>query len=128
MSSGKVVQSRAGTTQLRADGMLQVDCFAGAEIDINDAKELIAAQATLAAGTKRALLVNLGAIQSIDRTARTYLGGEEAAQNVKATALVISSRVGQVIGNFMTGLNKTLYPTRIFTAEADAIAWLQQYL
>jgi hypothetical protein len=44
-----------------------------------------------------------------------------------ATALIISSPLSRAIGNFFLGLNRTSMPTRLFTSEADALAWLSEY-
>ncbi|MGK5088175.1 STAS/SEC14 domain-containing protein [Bdellovibrionota bacterium FG-2] len=128
MSESKVIELRISTTFLRKDGILQVDVSPNAEMNLSDAVESINAQAVLAAGIKRPLLVRMGSMKSMSRDARSYLGGPEAAKNVYATALVIGSPIGRVIGNFFLGLNKTIYPTRLFTSEEDAISWLKELL
>ncbi|HAR42075.1 MAG TPA: hypothetical protein DCS07_05505 [Bdellovibrionales bacterium] len=63
MSEFKIIETRTGKSFLCQDGILQVDIFPGAEC-----------------------LVQLGAIKSMDRDTRVYLGGENAAMNVGATA------------------------------------------
>jgi len=73
-------------------------------------------------------LVDLRNINSINRPARLYLGETEAAENVNATALYINSPVAKIIGNFMIGLNKTLYPTSLFVSEEKALEWLKTFL
>ena len=120
--------ARTSSTQLREDGILQVDAYPDAEIKLADAIELINHQAALAAGDNRPLLVNFGKIKSIDRNARAYFGGRQAEKNVTASALVITSHIGRVIGNFMLGLNKPPYPVRLFTNEDEALTWLKEFL
>ena len=123
-----IIETRVARTFLRQDAILQVDTFPSSEFKLSDAVECIKAQAVLANGIRRPLLVNLGKIKSIDRESRAYLGGVEAEKNVNSTALITSSPVGRIIGNFMMGLNKTLYPTRLFTEEQEALEWLRGFL
>jgi hypothetical protein len=127
-SSEKVITTRTLRVFLREDGILQAETLPNTSMALADAVEAIKAQAIVARGTKRPLLVNLQSIKSIDRDARVYLGGAEAAKVVNSTALLINSPLGRVIGNFMIGLNKTLYPTRLFTTEAEAVEWLEEFL
>ena len=64
----------------------------------------------------------------IDGDARAYYSSDEAARQTCGVALIVGSAVSRVIGNFFIGLNKPPYPTRLFTDEAEAIAWLQKLL
>lgn len=128
ISNEGIIQSKNARTWLRNDGILHVDMIADSQTILSDAVELISAQKTLAAGIKRPLLVQLGKIKSMNRDARMYLGGHEAEENVIATALVIISPIGEIIGNFFIGLNKTLYPIRLFSSEERAIKWLTGFI
>ena len=125
---GAVVQTKSGSVYLRADGIMKVDLIPNRIIQIEEAIELIQAQEIIAGGVRRPLLVDLRSIQSINRPARVYLGGEEAAKNVSATALHIKSLFSQIIGNFMIGMNKTLYPTALFVSEEQALEWLAGFM
>ena len=124
----KKIETSVGVVYLRTDGILHVEAFPNCEIGLAEAKAFIEAQRVLAAGIKRPLFVNLKYITSIDRPARLYLGGMEAANNVISTALLIHSSFNRIIGNFMIGMNKTLYPTRLFDSEEKAFEWLNTFL
>lgn len=121
----KTVEFRVGKVYLRDDGIMQVDAYPDSKVTLADAIEAIKAQAIVAEGQKRALMVNMNTIKSMERDARVYFGGDVAQKNVTCTALVISSSIGKVIANFMIGLNKASFPTRVFTSEADALKWLK---
>ena len=41
---------------------------------------------------------------------------------------LIRSPLARAIGNFFRGLNKPLFPTRLFTSEPEAMAWLRSFL
>lgn len=122
------ITSHLAESFLRKDGIMQVNVYPEVEMNLNDAVESVQAQAVLANGKKRPLIVHIGKIKSMSRDARVYLGGSEAAKNVTATALITSSYIGTVIANFFIGLNKTLYPTKLFSSEEEALKWLVNYL
>jgi hypothetical protein len=44
---------------------------------------------------------------------------------VSALALIASTPLSRVLGNFYLRVNKPLYPARLFDNEASALAWLQ---
>ena len=123
-----IIKTRTATLSLRADNILQCDSYPHSEITHMDAMEIMRAQAVLAGGIKRPLLVRMGSVKSIDRAAREFFGSNEVEKNIKAAALVFSSTVGKVIGNFLIGLNKGPYPTRLFTTEEEAVQWLKEFL
>jgi hypothetical protein len=62
---------------------------------------------------------------AMDREARLFFAGEETAKVESAAALIIDSLLSRAIGNFFMGLNKPIIPTRLFTSEAEALAWLK---
>jgi len=64
----------------------------------------------------------------MDREARRYFAGEETAKVESAAALLIESPLSKAIGNFFMGLNKPIVPTRLFTSEAEALAWLKGFV
>jgi len=55
-------------------------------------------------------------------------GGPEIASMVTRLALLVGSPVSRMIGNVMMGLAKPPYPTRMFTDEDAAKAWLLEGL
>ena len=76
---------------------------------------------------KTRVLIDMTAISEISKEARDYFANERTASIQRATALLISSPVSRVIGNFFMGLNKPISPTRLFTDPREAIKWLQTY-
>ncbi len=76
---------------------------------------------------KTRVLIDMAAISEISKEARDYFANERTASIQRVTALLISSPVSRVIGNFFMGLNKPISPTRLFTDPREAIKWLQTY-
>lgn len=122
-----VIETRTSKTFLRDDGIIQCELLPNTEINLTDAIESVKAGKSISGGRKRPVLVIFGTVKSISREAREYFGGKETTDHTLAIALLISSVTGRVIGNFMIGLNKTLYPTRLFTNEDEAVKWLKGF-
>jgi hypothetical protein len=95
---------------------------------LEDAQANIAAATTLNAGKRRPKLVDMRSVPKIDREARAYYSGEEAARFTSAIALLVGSPVTQVIANFFISINQPPVPTKLFTSEAEAVMWLKNFI
>ena len=73
-------------------------------------------------------MVDISKIKSVTREAREYFAGEKASEVAKSIAIIVSSPVSRVIGNFLIGLNKPSYPIKLFTKVKEAEDWLKQFL
>ena len=62
---------------------------------------------------------------SATRDAREYYAGPENAKVVLAVALLVRSSIGRMMGNFFLGINKTVFPLRLFGEPEPAIEWLR---
>jgi hypothetical protein len=67
-------------------------------------------------------------MQTIERGARQYHSGEEAARVAIAVALIVDTPVSRVLGNSYLGVSKPHLPSQLFTSEADALEWLKGYI
>jgi hypothetical protein len=76
------------------------------------------------------LLINISEIGSIDRASRQFFASDELHSDygVRGLALVMGSPIGTMIGNIYHAINKTRHPTRLFTSEEKAHAWLKQVI
>jgi hypothetical protein len=111
----------------RDGGVLRGECFDAAEETIADAKEQLARQREMLDGKPLPFLMDIRRVRSLSRDARAFFASAEAAEVFAATALLIASPLSRAIGNFFLGLNRPSMPTRLFTSERDALAWLDQY-
>jgi len=100
----------------------------GAEVTLDDARANVALCLQRNEGRRRPLLVDLREVKSQTAEARAYLAGREGVQVSQAVGLLIGSPVSRVLGNFYLGLNKPSVPTRLFTSEEEAQAWLRSFL
>jgi SpoIIAA-like len=124
----QVITTRAANVWLGTDGIMRIISLPGTGQTLDDAQELVAAVKHLSAGTSRPLMVDMREMKSQSRDARHYYTGSEAAGTIRAAALVIGSPLSRVIANFAMGFNQIHVPTKLFTSEEDALAWLQGFV
>jgi hypothetical protein len=113
---------------LDGDGILRIAALPGAEETLEDAKRNVAASEKIITGGPRPMLVDIREIKSQSRDARVYYARPQTARIVGAYAILVGSPISRVIGNFVLGFNKMNVPTRLFTSEAEALAWLKGFL
>jgi hypothetical protein len=121
-------QTLTATLRMGREGILRVTMNAGASETLVHAKANLAATTALAAGRRVPLLVDLRPVKSLDREARALYSGEQTGSVVCAAAMLIESPLSRAIGNIFMGLNKPAFPLRLFTSEAEALAWLTGFL
>jgi len=57
---------------------------------------------------------------------RQHFAGPEHAKTFTKAALIVTSPISRIIGNFFLGLNKPLKPTRLFTSREEGLKWLTE--
>ena len=112
---------------METDGIARTRVKPKAEIHLHDAEENTAAVAAFYSGKKFPLLVDIRNIKSISRQAREHftLKGRESVVN--AYAMVLSSSLSRMIGNFFLTFDKPAVPVRLFNDETEALAWLKRF-
>lgn len=100
----------------------------GAEVTLDDARANVALCLERNEGRRRPLLVDLREVKSQTAEARAYLAGPDGNKVSQAVGLLVASPASRVLGNFYLGLNKPSIPTRLFTSEEEARAWLRGFL
>jgi hypothetical protein len=58
---------------------------------------------------------------------RDYLGKTEVTDLFIANAIVATSLLSKMVGNLYLSFNKPQVPTKIFSNEAAALQWLEQF-
>jgi len=119
---------RSQKIRLEEDGIVRAKLKPHVDVDLTDAEEAVSAIASLCQGVRRPVLVDITEVKSMTRECRVYFAGPETAKVEAAAALLIRSPLTKAIGNFFMGLNKPLFPTRLFTSESEAIGWLSSFL
>ena len=109
------------------DGIVRLVILPGSRLTVSDVAEDMATYEQVTDGIKRPFLIDLRQIRSMDRAARQHVV-QNSSKQVAAAALLIGSPVSRILGNFFLGFNKPPTPTRLFTSQDQAMAWLQQFV
>lgn len=121
------VENDVAAISLRPDGVLVYGYKSDVVVTLHDAQDLVARASELV-GTPRPTLAIISGVRSVERAARVYFATSAANRQVTSQiAFVTSSTISRVIANFFLGLNKPACPTRLFTDEAKALAWLAEF-
>ncbi len=72
------------------------------------------------------ILVDIRKIRSISKEARDHFAMRDRKPGVVAIALLVSSPLSRIIGNFFLGLNQPKVPTKLFTDEGMAVDWIRK--
>jgi hypothetical protein len=110
------------------EGILHVEARGGVDQTLDDAKAQIDLHRSDGSAKRRPILVDIRGARSVSRDARAYYAGYASAELYSAAGFIVGSPLSRALGNFFLGLNKPLYPTRLFSTEDEALAWLRQYL
>lgn len=108
------------TLSVDESGLVRLIWVAGTRITSSLARRSMDAIDELNAGRRRPLLVQMRGT-GIDRDARLEFTREVS---VSRLALLGGSPVDRVVANFAMSVSRVATPTRFFSSEADAVAWL----
>ena len=117
----EVIETSIGKIWLDEEGIIREKVHAGSIVDLEVAKEEIAACAVLSKNEARPILVDIRNVKSVTGEARSHLAGEESAKVTRAVALLIGSPLSRIISNFFLGINKTSFPSKLFASEEEAL-------
>jgi hypothetical protein len=121
--------TRTAQVELRPDGVVLTRIAPGARQSIDDARENLAASVATVEGAKRPLLVDITRCEPLDPEVRHYFTGKLLVDSFSALALLIeASPFGRMMGNVYLRVAQPGIPTRLFTDEVSALAWLRSHL
>jgi hypothetical protein len=125
---GEELIKRGARYRLDAQGIIRGFEENGADFGISDAEEAMEVIRKLGGGGKRCLLMDISKLRTMSREARAFFMKPEHTEILHAVALLIGSPLSRAIGNIFLGLNRPVTPTRLFTDEEAALAWLRTFL
>lgn len=73
------------------------------------------------------MLGDVRKVKNFTREARQRLAQKDAAFGTTAVAILINSKVQEVLYNFFNAVYKAPAPAKMFTNKEKAIEWLQQF-
>ena len=120
----KSIETRTEIITYGNDGIVRCSVKPTEDHTLADAEENVRATAVLTEGRRMPLVLDARQAKKITREAREYYTGPKNAEVVMATAMIIGSSVGKIIGNFLIRVNRPPFPFRLFSDEDSAYAWL----
>ncbi|MBT2554675.1 STAS/SEC14 domain-containing protein [Arthrobacter sp. ISL-5] len=108
---------------LDPEGLLRLTWARGAFISEADAEAAMERVNILSGESRHPMLVDMATTADVSRAARAVWGRPCQASRI---ALLGSSPVDRVIANFFLGITNVPCPTKFFTVERDALAWLRE--
>lgn len=117
----QTVDGGKATVHLREDGLLHLQWLPGSSIEVQDARAAMATVNDVCHGSQRPMLVDMAAVASVSREARSIWSIPCSASRI---ALLGRSPVDRVLANFFLGVHIPPCPTRFFTSRSEAMDWL----
>lgn len=112
--------------ELRPDGVMQIVCKPGTVMTLELGKLSTAVISELRGGQPGPLLCDLTNVVKMNQDCRKHFAGAEHARVFTHCALIVSSPISKIIGNFFLGANKPIRPTRLFTSVPEGLRWLKE--
>ncbi|ELR73327.1 hypothetical protein C900_04179 [Fulvivirga imtechensis AK7] len=112
--------------RLGADKVLYIECAPNTIMTLQDGKESTKIGHELTEGKPHPLLCDLTNVVKMTQECRQHFAGPEHAEIFNKCALIITSPISRIIGNFFLGANKPLKPTKLFTSREAGLKWLKE--
>ena len=112
--------------KLSEENILYTECFPNTTITLVDGKESTRISAEMVKYEAQPLLCDLTNVVKMTKECRQHFAGPDHAKTFSKAALIVTSPVSKMIGNFFLGLNKPLKPTRLFTNKEEGLRWLRE--
>lgn len=127
MTNEEIVELRKFCTWFESDGIARTRVKRNAEIFLLDAKENTLVIETFYNGIRFPLLVDMRDIRSISSEACEHFTLKGRGSVVKAYAMLLSSSLSRIIGNFFLSFHSPTVPVKLFDDEEKALVWLRGF-
>lgn len=118
------IDCKAFTIQLRKDGIMHYHVKAVEEFGIEDLHETMFAANELGEGKRYYNLVTFEDFITVSAEARKFAASEASNIYTVADAFVVKNTALKLVGNFYLTFNKPKVPSKLFSDEENALAWL----
>ncbi|HEU4535623.1 MAG TPA: STAS/SEC14 domain-containing protein [Polyangiaceae bacterium] len=108
-------------------GVMHVVARPDATQSLDDARGNVRAVAAALRGRQCPLLIDMREVKYFAREVREYYTSEEAMASASAFAVLVGSSLTRTLANMMLSATRTQVPTKLFTDQAKAEAWLRPF-
>jgi len=124
-----VARTPTAEIALRNEGIVVTRIDAGVQQSLADARLNLATTIESCGRQKRPLLVDISRCRPLEPEVRHYFTGEALVESFSALALVVEATpFGRIMGNIYLRVARPGVPTRLFSDEAGALAWLRTFV
>lgn len=125
----EILETKCVEMWLEEDNIVYVSVKPDSEVKLDDVTEIKRTKTKLIGEKKHVLCADIINIKSITKEARDFTAGQETKnESLLAMAFIIGAPISRVVGNFYIGLNKPIYPTKLFNDKEKAFKWLKEFL
>ncbi|MES2396743.1 MAG: hypothetical protein V4549_12100 [Bacteroidota bacterium] len=96
--------------------------------DLQSVQKLVADRKKAFNGILYPVIANVISVKSSTKAARDFFASETGCEGISATAVIVNSPVGSIIGNFYIRISRPLRPVKLFTDKLKAKKWLVQFI
>lgn len=108
------------------DGVLHAHYKAGLQLNLEDAKKLVAERIILCEDKEYPFLIYDGGVVSMDRDARVFFSSYDGTRGISMAAFIESSVFSKMLINFFLRLTKPNVKSRAFNDVNEALAWIRK--
>ncbi len=108
------------------DGIMRIECPRDYHLTLDHIQALNRSHRAISMEC-RPLLAYSESVAAADHDAQEFASSAEVTELVSALAIIVKSFFTRAIADIFMKFHKPPYPTRVFTNEADALAWLESY-
>jgi len=111
------------------DGIVFCEYKPNLYIDMEVAKLLVEARKSATKSEDFPALIDVRNLKRIEEDARKYLASDEAAENVKALAVIKEGFITNLLANWYLKIDRPPFPTRLYEASQMkmAVRWLELF-
>jgi hypothetical protein len=120
-------ETRAGWVWLEEQNIIRFRAKPGIDQTADDARVHTTRAQEIMGPERYRLVVDFRGSSALSREARAEYSRPEVARGIMAMAVLVDTTGSRILGNLFITLNRGKIPTRIFTDESLAIAWLKRY-
>ena len=121
MEKNNFIETRATKIWLTNEGIHEAVVKPNIKMTLNDSKDINEARIKLSGQNKVPFLFDITNIISADRESRIFASSEETSRITKVLAIIVKSSVSKTVGNVFMGINKPVYPIKMFTDKDKAL-------
>ncbi|MDF2437148.1 MAG: hypothetical protein K0Q95_1524 [Bacteroidota bacterium] len=121
-----ITETATSTFWIDSEGILCAVSKKGPPQTLEEVKAAMALLRSNLPEGKVCLLIDVTNSNESSRESRNY-AAEEFPKFIKAIAMISSSELGKMLANLFFNIKQQPYPTKMFTNESEARAWLKQY-